>query len=159
MRGTTERVLLASILLLVAGLVGGCADSGADQEHATSPTSGPDNGGTGPPAVNAPGLQKGVEAATDVPTDVPNDPDLRNQVALEACTATDRGWAATGTATNPDSDARSYTVTVFFTTAHATVLGSASTKVTTAPAATQPWRVTDRFKAPKGTRCVLRGVG
>lgn len=107
----------------------------------------------------APALPPGVTQATAVPTAVANDPAARKSVVLTGCAATDGGWSATGTAANPGDAEKDYTITVFFTTATATVLHTDSTTVAVKPGETKDWTVPGRFVAPEGTRCVLRGVG
>ena len=52
----------------------------------------------------------------------------------------------------------SYKITVFFTTSSATVIGYGDTVIQVAAGQTKPWTVRGTFDAPKGTRCVLRGV-
>lgn len=95
---------------------------------------------------------------TGIPASVANVPQDRSAVSLSECTATDGGWRAGGTIKNPGASARTYTVTVFFTSKAATVLASQSTQVGVDPGQTQDWSVTAAFAAPEGTRCVLRGV-
>jgi hypothetical protein len=99
-----------------------------------------------------------VAQATDVPSSVPNDPAARKAVAMSGCSATDGGWRAAGTAKNGGDAPRSYHLTVFFTTATATVLATGTTTVDVDPGATADWTVSARFTAPSGTLCVLTGV-
>jgi hypothetical protein len=94
-----------------------------------------------------------------VPTNVPNVVAKRKQVSLTGCKAAAGGWGASGTASNNGTDPAKYTVTVFFTNAKATVVGTASTDVTVAPGKKQNWSATGKFAAPSPTLCVLRGVG
>ena len=89
---------------------------------------------------------------------VPNDPAERANAALLGCAAVPGGWAAAGTVHNPTSARRSYVLSVDFTSPHFTDLGFASTRVDVDPGKMVDWSVEARFKAVKGTRCILRGV-
>ena len=108
------------------------------------------------PAVTLP---KGVNNATDVPTSVPNNPALRAHVQITKCAASADGWQASGDATNPGTGPVDYTITVFFTTSAATVIGYGSAKVHVAAGGHQAWSVSATFTPAPGTQCVLRGVG
>jgi hypothetical protein len=109
-------------------------------------------------ATTAPGLPAGVSQATDVPTKVPNDPSARSAVSTTECAAVDGGWRAAGSAKNPGDAARTYEITVFFTTSTATVLATGTTSVEVEPGATAEWSIAKDFTAPSGTLCVLAGV-
>jgi hypothetical protein len=78
---------------------------------------------------------------------------------MSTCKATSGGWAAGGSVTNSGSKKADYTITVFFTTAAATVIESAQTRVSVKPGAKRAWTASKRFTAPPKTLCVLRGVG
>jgi hypothetical protein len=78
---------------------------------------------------------------------------------MSTCKATKGGWTAGGSATNPGSKTADYTITVFFTTTAATVVGSAQTRVRVKPGAEETWTAGKKFTAPRRTLCVLRGVG
>jgi hypothetical protein len=61
--------------------------------------------------------------------------------------------------TNRTSRPVKYTVTVFFTTDHATVIGAGATTLTLLPKTIKYWSVVAKFHAANPTLCVLRGVG
>jgi hypothetical protein len=84
---------------------------------------------------------------------------LRQNVTLSACHSTAHGWAATGTAHNPTAKPVKYTITVFFTTAAATVIGTGVAHLKVEPGRTADWAVSPRLRGPANTLCVLRGVG
>jgi hypothetical protein len=109
-------------------------------------------------SVQIPGLPAGVHPAP-LPSDVPNTADARTNVQLTTCEATSDGWRAAGTVTNPGKSKVDYTITVFFTTAKATVIDSAQTKVSLDPGDKKKWSASKQFTAPPDTLCVLRGVG
>ena len=132
-----------------AVLLTGCTAS--DQPDPTPTTATTD-------AADAPALPEGVTPATSVPTEVPNDPAARRNVSVADCATADGGWRAAGSASNDTADAVTYELTVFFTTATATVLGVGETEVSVQPGATAEWTVEAAFTAPAGTRCVLAGV-
>jgi hypothetical protein len=96
---------------------------------------------------------------TNVPTAVTNTPALRHEVSLLACARSHGGWEASGTASNAGKSSVAYTVTIFFTTDHGTVVGLSSTKVTVKPAGNEHWSVRTDLPATADLRCVLRGVG
>jgi hypothetical protein len=100
-----------------------------------------------------------VAGATSVPTKVANNVKSRKNVQLTSCKKVAGGWGAAGTASNPGTKAAAYTITVFFTTTSATVVGMGKTQVTVAPGGTQDWTAAGKFKAPAKMLCVLRGVG
>lgn len=75
--------------------------------------------------------------AFGLPAVVPNDAAARKNVTVSSCKATNDGWEASGTATNPASKQTDYTVTVFFTTTGATVVGTGQSKVSVKPGAQQ----------------------
>jgi len=150
-----RRAGLPLAVALAATAVAGCSSDPGGSGTAAPPTHSASPGDV----KAAPGLPKGVKGLTRVPADVPNDPALRARVAVASCKAVDGGWQAGGTASNPGRKPATYRITVFFTTATATVVGAARTSITVEPGAKQAWSVSDRFTAPKDTLCVLRGVG
>lgn len=95
---------------------------------------------------------------TNVPTSVPNDPAVRKLVKITACTASDGGWSAKGTASNDSQKPKDFTITIFFTTPKATVLHTESTTVKVDAGKQADWAIDAKFTAPEGTHCVLRGV-
>lgn len=104
-------------------------------------------------------LPKGVSNATAIPSAVPNENTLRKTVALTACQKVTGGWQAAGTATNHASEAADYTITVFFTTSGATVIGTGDAHVHVDAGKSADWTATGTFTAPPTTQCVVRGVG
>lgn len=107
---------------------------------------------------NGAGLPPGVTNATAVPTKVANVPSLRRNVVISSCAKTGTGWAASGTANNPGSADKTYTITVFFATAGGTVIGSSHTDVAVPAGGTKQWKAEDSFHPAPQTQCVLRGV-
>ena len=105
-----------------------------------------------------PGLPAGV-APAPIPTDVPNAVEARSTVVMTSCKAAPGGWQASGTVSNPGTTTVDYTITVFFTTAKATVIDSAQTKVSVDPGAKKSWSAIKKFGAASQMLCVLRGVG
>ncbi len=95
---------------------------------------------------------------TTSPVPIHNNAAIRTQAVITACTAAPGGWQASGTATNPGTASYHYKLTVYFTSAQATVLGSGQTSVTVAAKSTGKWKVTATFPAPTGVKCVLVGV-
>jgi len=141
----------ASVAVAAAVIAGGC----------TAP-----HGGAGPlpQAAGSPGGSPPARAARDarpagpsrIPLKVPNQVPARRAVTLARCTATSAGGLAAGTVTAPS--AGTYTITVFFTTREATVIGYATATVHATPGKAIPWQASRHFTAPRGMRCVLRGV-
>lgn len=152
-----RRAGLSLAVVLTAAVV---AVAGCSSDPGGSGRAAPSADATSPGDVKAaPGLPKGVKGLTNIPADVPNDPTLRTQVAVSSCKAVAGGWRASGTASNPGKKPATYRITVFFTTEHATVIGTGRTRVSVDPGGHETWSVSDDFKAPEGTQCVLRGVG
>lgn len=104
------------------------------------------------------GLPPGVTNATSVPTKVANVPSLRRNVVISSCAKTESGWAASGTANNPGSADKTYTITIFFATAGGTVIGTGHTDVAVPAGGTKQWKAEQSFHAAPETQCVLRGV-
>jgi hypothetical protein len=96
--------------------------------------------------------------ARSVPARVPNSVAARRNATLASCHSADGGWQADGTVKHAGGSPASYKITVFFTTSSATVIGYGDTVIQVAAGQTKPWTVRGTFDAPKGTRCVLRGV-
>lgn len=92
------------------------------------------------------------------PLAVPNDVSARHHVAMTSCSGDARSWTAGGTATNTGHNAVRYQVTVFYTTAGATVVGSASTTVSVPAKGHANWSAPAKIKSGRDMRCVLRGV-
>ncbi len=146
------RALVTAVAVSVVAVVALAGCTGAPAPHPTpSPTA---RGGQ-----SITGLPSGVTPAPSIPATVPNTPALRADVRLAGCKPTADGWSASGTATNPGDAAATYTITVFFTTTAATVIDSATSKVTVKPHDDGKWTAAAAFAAPAKTLCVLRGVG
>jgi hypothetical protein len=142
----------AAAAVAIAVIAGGC----------TAP-----HGGAGPlPQATAgrPGGSPPARAAGDarpagparIPLKVPNQVPARRAVTLARCTATPGGGLAAGTVTA--ARAGTYAITVFFTTRAATVIGYAAATVHANPGKATRWQASGHFTAPRGMRCVLRGV-
>lgn len=152
-RTSAARVVPAVSLAIVLAAAGCTGSSTADPAPSVR------SGSPARSAEPAPGLPSGVKAATSLPTSPPNRPSLRRNVSMSTCKATKGGWTAGGSVTNPGGKTADYTVTVFFTTTAATVVGSAQTQVRVKPGAEETWTAGKKFTAPRKTLCVLRGVG
>jgi hypothetical protein len=87
-----------------------------------------------------------------------NEPDLYKIVSLTGCSAQPHGWRATGTADNKGRASLKLTIVVLFTDAQARDIDSATTTVHAAPGKNSPWTAARTFRAPAGTRCVIRAV-
>jgi len=144
--------------LLVPLAVAGCTSSDHPRSNSTS-HSGAATASASPAPPSAKALPPGVVGATRVPTAVPNKPALRADVVLSTCASRSGGWAASGTVHNRTLRPVKYTVTVFFTTDHATVIGAGATTLTLLPKTSKYWSVVAKFHAANPTLCVLRGVG
>jgi hypothetical protein len=123
----------------VTGVLSGCTSA--------APTATPT--ATAPPA----------DSPLDVPTSVPNVPTERANVQVSNCASSSGGWSARGTASNPGSASKTYTITVFFTTSTGTVVGVAATHVTVAKGKTARWATVAQIPTANDLSCVLRGVG
>jgi len=143
----------AAAAVAAAVIVGGCTaqhGGGGTPRPVSQAVAG--SPGSGPPHRDAPA----DAAAARIPLRVPNSVTARRAVTLAGCTATSAGGQAAGTVTAPRAAA--YTITVFFTTSKATVVGYAITTVHATPGRATPWQASSDFRAPHGMRCVLRGV-
>lgn len=96
--------------------------------------------------------------ATTSPVPIQNNAQIRSQAVITSCKATDGGWTAFGTASNPAAETHKYLLTVYFTNSAATVIGSGTTSETVPSKASGTWSVTANFTAPSTTKCVLVGV-
>ena len=143
--------VLAAVGLAVSAAAG-CTSGSSNHSASTQPS-------TAQPSGKTSSSGSSVAGATAVPTRVANNVKSRKNVQLSSCTKVAGGWGAGGTAANPGTKAAAYTITVFFTTTSATVVGIGKTQVRVAPGGTQDWTVTGKFKAPAKMLCVLRGVG
>ncbi|SEH57150.1 MULTISPECIES: hypothetical protein [unclassified Leifsonia] len=139
---------VAAIVLTAGALLAGCTST-APAPTATRTAA----------ATNIPGLPAGVQQEASLPTDIPNDPAARATLQLSTCAKTDTGWKAGGTIANPGKKPVTRTITVFFTTEHATVIKSGQTKVTVDAGKKQDWSIAPAFAAAPKTLCVIRGVG
>ena len=148
----TRRLAIRGPALLAAGAIAACGLGGC-----TSPSQ--DSSAPKPAPTSASSDTPSSTGATAVPTDVANDIDLRKNVRLSSCKRIADGWGASGTATNPGTKPVDYTITVFFTTAKATVLSTGETHVRVDPGDKESWNVNRKFATHSKTLCVLRGVG
>jgi hypothetical protein len=141
---------VAAALIAATGCGGGQAPSPA-RPAASSPAA-------SAPSRTAGGTEAAAPAVRRIPLTVPNQAQARKAVTLASCAGTKAGGHAAGTIAAPGTSAATFTITVFFTTRQATVLGYAATTVRAAPGQATPWKVSGHFTAPPGLRCVLRGV-
>lgn len=148
MSGRT-RTRLAAALVPLALVVAGCG-SGADDEPGAAATS---------RATEPPPERTVKPGRVTIPTKVPNRPAKRAAVELTGCAATDDGWAASGTATAGQGRARTFVISVFFTTDQATVVEWGRTRVTVPAGERADWQVGVELPVQGELRCVLRGVG
>lgn len=137
-RGLRAAAISAAALVAVAGCSGHGGGTTAPQHTTTGPT----------PTVQDP----------KAPLNVPNDVSVRHNVAITSCSGDTTHWQAGGTAVNTAHNAVNYRVTVFYTTAQDTVVGSAATTVTVPGAGKATWSAPANIKAGHELRCVLRGV-
>lgn len=159
MRGPRPGTAACAAGALAAALIsGGCA-----VPHGGTP--GPPATARGPSAAMAGGSlpaqardAAAARPAPRVPLAVPNSVRARKAVTLTSCAATGTGGHAAGTVRAPGTSAATYTITVFFTTPQATVIGYGTAMVRGRPGKASPWTIGRHFKAPQGMRCVLRGV-
>lgn len=115
--------------------------------------------GGDPGRPSPPSSTSSVPSYVVIPTEVANNVDHRKRIVVTSCKPRkDGGWEAQGTAANPDQNAIKYTITMFFTTAEATVLDYTSTSVEVPAGSTGNWTAHKDFKAPLNVNCVLRGV-
>lgn len=112
-----------------------------------------------PSATASAGSAGEIRPDADVPTEVPNTPALRADVEITACERGGDGWKASGTARNSADEDTSYTITVFFTTDKATVLGTGDTTVKVPAGESAEWEIRADLTPASEMRCVLRGVG
>jgi hypothetical protein len=156
------RAACATGAVAAALMAGGCAaphGGGTPRPSATAGGSSAAAAGRGPQARAAKAKAAAAAAtAPRVPLTVPNSVRARQAVTLTSCAATGAGGHAAGTVIAPGTSAATFTITVFFTTRQATVIGYGTAKVRAVPGRTIPWAVGRHFKAPQGMRCVLRGV-
>ena len=123
------RAACATGAVAAALIAGGCA---ASPGGGTPRTSAAAVAGWGPQA-SAAKAKAAVVTAPRVPLTVPNSVRARKAVTLTGCTATGTGGHASGTVTGPGASAATYTITVFFTTRQATVIGYGTAKVHARP--------------------------
>jgi hypothetical protein len=153
MHRCVRRAAIAAVAaLVVVAALAGCSSSKSTAKPSVSPSA------KAAPLTDPGALPSGVVNPTGVPTRVANVVALRKDVVMAGCKATATGWGATGTATNPATAAHTYTLTVFFTDAHATVIGFGSTTVAVQPGGKATWTVASKFHPAPTTFCVLRGV-
>jgi len=99
------------------------------------------------------------ETSTTVLSKYVNTVSLRTGVVTTSCKAAPGGWEASGSIHNSSHKDHDYQLTVYFTDAQATVLGSARTSSNVAAGQAGSWNVNAQFNAPSQVNCVLVGVG
>jgi hypothetical protein len=154
-----KRLRVAALLLsgIATLALAGCTGSGGPHDAQASGSGRPTTtSSTGATKVRLPA---GVTGATSVPAHVANNVRLRQNVALSTCRRAAHGWSAAGTARNPTHKPVKYTITVFFTTASTTVVGTGATHVRVQPGRSARWVVSPHFTPAPKTLCVLTGVG
>jgi hypothetical protein len=138
---------IASLLLAVV-LAAGCSSSAKGHKagpHSSAPSS---------RSSSAPFPSQRAPAKPPV-----NKPALRKYIAVSGCRSTSTGWAASGTARNPSGDARTYKITVFFTSNPGnTVINYATTRVPVQAGKTVKWQAAASFKGTPTMHCVLDAV-
>ncbi len=144
-RRPTGLVAAAMVGALVLGITG-CSSGSHKSPASTSAAS----SSRATPAITAQPLPTGSIA---------NDIDKRKAVSITGCAASQGGWSASGTAKNDSAVTTTYAITIFFTTAQATVLDYATTTVKVGAGKSQKWSAAAQFAAAKDMLCVLRGVG
>jgi hypothetical protein len=149
----TTSVALSLMGAAAVLVLAGCT-SGTQPEPDPTPTNGQGEIGTEEPAPPFTGEQGPVPDQADIA----DDPDLREIVLMTGCEASDGGWAATGTAENPESSDVSYTVVVIFTDAQARNVTSSTVEIPVAAGGSAEWEAAAEFDPPEGTQCVLAGV-
>jgi len=96
---------------------------------------------------------------TAIPTDVPNQPSARANVQISDCAKQNNGtWVARGNARNPGTSDTTYEITIFFTTAAATVVQTGHTAVAVPAGKTGKWSIPGKIEATGKILCVLRGA-
>lgn len=154
-RGRRAAALAAGAVMAAVMVAGGYALLHAGRTASPPAADRARTGGSPSPAAAA--VAAGTPAQR-IPLVVPNSVRARRAVTLTDCAVTRSGGHASGTVTAPGASAATYTITVFFTTRQATVIGYGTTKVHAAPGKATPWQAGGRFTASHGMRCVLRGV-
>lgn len=146
---------MACTVAAVAVLAGGCSMLSGGSKPSASPAVAGNHGNAAAGAARVAGA---VAPVVRVPLKVPNSVTARKGVTLSDCAASKDGGHAAGMVTDLGKNAAAYTITVFFTTSKATVIGYATTMVHATPGKAIPWQASSHFSAPPGMRCVLRGV-
>jgi hypothetical protein len=135
--------IATGVALAGAGLLTGCTSSSTSHGKTTA-------------AVNKKATPTLVQGK--LPTKISNSATVRKFVTQTKCGAITGGWSASGTAKNPTTAERTYKITVFFTTTHATTLNFAITTVKVAPSKTGTWTASKKFPAQKQMLCPMPGI-
>jgi hypothetical protein len=165
-----RRVGLMLCALGTAGILAGCSSSPTKSSSSTTTsttapaatTTSTTKGGATTTTTTKAGVTTTTAAGpatTTIPTGVPNQDAVRKNVTLKNCGASPGGWSAGGIVNNPTGSSTTYQITIFFTSAQATDLASASTSVPLGPHKSTLWSAKATFAAPSQVLCVLRGVG
>ncbi len=148
----TGAVGLAVSAVLVAGCTSGSSKSKNSVATSTSAVTG------GKTTAKGKKTAAPTFSAAPLPKKLTNQPSVRKYVTQTKCAAVAGGWGAAGTARNPARTARTYHITVYFTTTKATTLNYAVTAVKVAPGKTSPWRASKKFKAPSQMLCPMVAI-
>lgn len=155
-RRPVQRLIIGALALVIAAGVTACTSGGGPSHPTSLPstarTHGPDTAATPPPKFS------GIRHPLPSGAALKNDPNLYKTIRLTDCGATGAGWKAVGTAHNPTRQAIEYRIVVVFTDAQARAIDSADTTLTVPVGRTREWTGARKFKAPDGTRCVVRAV-
>ena len=143
--GRAAVVALLTGALLLAGCTGGADDD--------APPSPPESSSTLTPVPAVTPAQELPDPAAYA-----DSPALRDLVLVTGCEATDGGWAATGTATNPGEESVTYGVLVYFTDAYARGVAASEIEVEVPPDGEVAWTASQDVWSQDGTLCVLRAV-
>lgn len=144
----SHRVPAVVALLTGALLLAGCTGGGDD----VSPSA--------PESSSTPTPVPAVTPAQELPDPAAyaERPALRDLVLVTGCEATDGGWAATGTASNPGEESVTYGVLVYFTDAYARGVAASEIEVEVPPGEEVAWTASQDVWSQDGTLCVLRAV-
>ena len=140
------RLAAGALALVLATALAACTRSG---DPVPTPGTGP---ATPPPTFS------GVRHPLPTGSALANDPELYGRAELTGCAAVSGGWKASGTLKNPGAAEVAAVIVVLFTDAQARAVDSATAEVRVSAGRTGTWSATRAFRAPEGTRCVLRAV-
>lgn len=159
----TSKVASVGAAAALAVTLAGCGSSGHSNAKGAASANPPSAAtGTAKPSTKITGKRapKFVGVQHPIPSGkaLANIPDMYKYVLKTGCSSITGGWQAVGTARNTTAEPLPFKILVFFTDAQARIVDSASTTVSVPAKATGHWTASRRFKAPKGTQCVVRAV-